>query len=376
MSGQLRKLETAGVRAPTDCWYALASSGSVGRESARPASARSSPRPLPPHRRTGRRARGPVCPPGLPAERRRPDGRHRPLRAVRLRLRHRRPVRPGPHPEPCPVRGGASPPTRCTSRTGWCGSGWASPAGHACTGCRICRGSPGRAGPPWPAGPSVAAGYLLLHENFADVTQVPFVAPEIAPAVLGAEPPPLDVVVTETTVTLHRSFPPAPLPGWQAELLGVGSRRVSRRLRTLLPLARRMGRPLGRRRRRQDPRAPPPGCGSPSSSPRSTPGAAACCGGQPRLRRRRRRRRGRCRRRVRGLLRAGRTAMETAQATLDLDGPGPEVNVAADVAALRVREIVSRMLAEEGAPPPGRDHDAPGPDAPDPTCRGDHPCPS
>jgi hypothetical protein len=43
-----------------------------------------------------------------------------------------------------------------------------------------------------------------------------------------------------------------------------------------------------------------------------------------------------------------RTAMETAQRTLDVDGPGPEVNVAADVAALRVREIVAGMLAEEG----------------------------
>jgi len=40
-------------------------------------------------------------------------------------------------------------------------------------------------------------------------------------------------------------------------------------------------------------------------------------------------------------------AMETAQAVLDTDGPGPEANVAADVAALKVREIVLAMLAEE-----------------------------
>ena len=66
----------------------------------------------------------------------------------------------------------------------------------------------------------VAAGFLLLHENFADVTQVPFVAPEIAPAVLAATTPPLEVVVTETTVELRREFPAAPLPGWQAEMLG------------------------------------------------------------------------------------------------------------------------------------------------------------
>ena len=44
------------------------------------------------------------------------------------------------------------------------------------------------------------------------------------------------------------------------------------------------------------------------------------------------------------------SAMETAQGVLDLDGPGPEVNVAADVAALKVREIVLAMLAEEGTP--------------------------
>jgi hypothetical protein len=40
-------------------------------------------------------------------------------------------------------------------------------------------------------------------------------------------------------------------------------------------------------------------------------------------------------------------AMETAQEVLDVDGPGPEVNVAADVAALKVREIVLAMLAAE-----------------------------
>lgn len=66
----------------------------------------------------------------------------------------------------------------------------------------------------------VLASFLLLHENFADVTQVPFVAPEIAPAVLDTAPPPLDVVVSETSVSLHRDFPPAPLPAWQAEIVG------------------------------------------------------------------------------------------------------------------------------------------------------------
>jgi vanillate O-demethylase monooxygenase subunit len=65
----------------------------------------------------------------------------------------------------------------------------------------------------------VEAGFLLLHESFADVTQVPFVAPEIAPLVLQVAPPRLDVVVTETTVSLRRQFPPGPLPSWQAQAL-------------------------------------------------------------------------------------------------------------------------------------------------------------
>ena len=47
-------------------------------------------------------------------------------------------------------------------------------------------------------------------------------------------------------------------------------------------------------------------------------------------------------------------AMETAQQVLDVDGPGPEVNVSADVAALKVREIVLAMLAERDPADPSR----------------------
>lgn len=66
----------------------------------------------------------------------------------------------------------------------------------------------------------VAANYLLLHESFADVTKIPVLAPEIAPAALEATPP-LDVVVAERTVTLTRSFPPSPLLDWQIDALGI-----------------------------------------------------------------------------------------------------------------------------------------------------------
>jgi hypothetical protein len=43
-------------------------------------------------------------------------------------------------------------------------------------------------------------------------------------------------------------------------------------------------------------------------------------------------------------------ALQTMQEVIDRDGPAPEVNVSSDVAALRVRQIVQAMLAEENAP--------------------------
>ena len=66
----------------------------------------------------------------------------------------------------------------------------------------------------------VDAGFLLLHESFADVTKIPVLVPEVSPSVLRAAPPPLDVEVTETTVSLSRRYPPGRLPDWQARALG------------------------------------------------------------------------------------------------------------------------------------------------------------
>ena len=189
----------------------------------------------------------------------------------------------------------------------------------------------------------VAAGYLLLHENFADVTQVPFVAPELAPSVLGT-PTPLDVVVTETTVSLHREFPSAPLPQWQAELVSDGSSLFTTK---------------------QDAHFLSPAAWVDYWDVTSSTGATArmrftqlvtpITAGRSRV-----------------LWRVSRDfavdsasadarvselfadyysrvfrAMEIAQATLDSDGPGPEINVSADIAALKVRDIVLAMLAEE-----------------------------
>jgi vanillate O-demethylase monooxygenase subunit len=191
----------------------------------------------------------------------------------------------------------------------------------------------------------VAAGYLLLHENFADVTQVPFVAPDISPVVLGDAPPPLDVVVTETTVALHRTFPPAPLPAWQAKLLGAGQ---DQRYSTaqdaffLSPAAWvdhwDVTGPDGSTSRLRFTQLVTPVGGGASrvlwAVSRDFAVGDADAGSA-----------------VAAVFDDyyGRvmTAMETAQRVLDLDGPGPEVNVSADVAALKVREIVTLMLTEQ-----------------------------
>ena len=69
----------------------------------------------------------------------------------------------------------------------------------------------------------VNAGFLLLHESFADVTKIPVLDPSVSPSVLKALPPPLEVEVTETTVSLSRRYPPGRLPDWQARALGVAA---------------------------------------------------------------------------------------------------------------------------------------------------------
>ncbi|WP_395692398.1 Rieske 2Fe-2S domain-containing protein [Nocardioides sp.] len=227
-------------------------------------------------------------------------------------------------------------------------------------------GEPGRArlhrvpDLPWLAGAGwdtvgatteVAAGLLLLHENFADVTQVPFVAPEIAPAVLDGAPPPLDVVVTETTVELRRRFPPAPMPAWQAAMTGSGGRELATiqegyfvspalwvdhwdvadddgvvaRLRFTHLIT-----PVDEGRSRLHWRV-------------SRDFALGDADADEQMRTM-----------FADYYARVRTAMELTQRVIDTDGPGPEVNVGADVAGLRVREIVLAMLADEGVVPATR----------------------
>ena len=66
------------------------------------------------------------------------------------------------------------------------------------------------------------ASIRLMQDNFSDITHVAMVDPEIAPPALGAgPPPPLEVRVSETTMSFSRSYPPAPVAPWHAQLLGL-----------------------------------------------------------------------------------------------------------------------------------------------------------
>ena len=375
MSGQLHELRTAGVPAPTDCWYALVPSGSVGRELL---ALRALGRPVVLFRAN--------------------DGG---AVALEDRCAHRA----------YPLSAGAL--VDDTVRCGLCGFVYDTggqcvqvptqsrvPFGAAVTAYPtqeqdglvwVWFGEPGRArlhrrpDLPWLAGEGwetvagqteLGAGYLLLHENFADVTQVPFVAPEIAPAVLGAEPPPLDVVVTETTVTLHRSFPGRPaarMAGGPAR--GGPERAVHDRPGRLLPLSRRMGRPLGRH---------PGGGFSWPHRPVAVHAARhagrvgtqpPAVGGQPGLRRGRPHRGGRCGRRLRGLLPAGPDShgSRSGDSRSGRPGRGGERE-----RRRRCPQGPRDRLPHAGRAGPRGPHavtDAPGPDDPDPPPRRT-PCPN
>jgi vanillate O-demethylase monooxygenase subunit len=67
----------------------------------------------------------------------------------------------------------------------------------------------------------VAANYLLLHDNALDRTHFPFVHPRRIHRGYVERPPTLNIEVSETTVSDHRSFAPAPLADWQSEATGL-----------------------------------------------------------------------------------------------------------------------------------------------------------
>ena len=192
---------------------------------------------------------------------------------------------------------------------------------------------------------TTGANFLLLHENFADITHVAVVDPDLAPPVLSAGPVPLlEVEVTETTVSFRRDYPATPLAAWHAELLGrrpeesfvqheegrfvtpglwVDSWVVAagatadptfRFTHAVTPVDATSTRHIWRVSRNfaVDPRR------SEELGPRFT-----------------------------DYYRAVRDILETMQGVLSLDGPRADVSVAADAAALQVRRIVGRMVADE-----------------------------
>lgn len=68
---------------------------------------------------------------------------------------------------------------------------------------------------------TVAAGFMLLHENALDRTHFAFVHPDTAHrGYLEAEPP-LKIEVTETSVSYARDFPAGPLTAWQSTVTGL-----------------------------------------------------------------------------------------------------------------------------------------------------------
>jgi vanillate O-demethylase monooxygenase subunit len=189
------------------------------------------------------------------------------------------------------------------------------------------------------------ASFMLLHENFADITHVAVVDPSFAPPVLKAGPVPmLDVEVTETAVSFGRNYPPAPLAAWHAALLGAepdtvfaqrevgrfvspglwvdswevdlddGSTATFRFTHAVTPVNATSTRHVWRVSRNFAP-------GDETSAELSTLFADYY-------------------ERVRAIL-------ETMQGVLSLDGPRPDVHVAADAAAVQVRKIVHRMVADE-----------------------------
>ena len=189
----------------------------------------------------------------------------------------------------------------------------------------------------------------LLLDNFADITHVAHVDPEIAPPALGTgEPPPLQVTVSETTMRFARDYPPAPLADWQSRLLSLAPEAthpqreegefVSPGLwvdrwhvrveghgeadgtktflftHALTPVDERTTRHVWRVSRNFSPSAAAEGTLAPIFA--------------------------RYYARVRRVL-------ETMQRVVDEDGPRPEVRVSADAAASAVHRIMDRLVAEE-----------------------------
>jgi len=194
------------------------------------------------------------------------------------------------------------------------------------------------------------AGTLLLHENFADITHVAVVDPVIAPPVLSSGPVPrLDVEVTETSVAFSREYPPAPLAVWHAPLIGAadGEMFAQREEGRFVSPALWVDSWHVDSGRQSEPytfrftHAVTPVSATTTRhvwrvSRNFAPGEDTSAQLLPLFRE--------YYHRVRDIL-------ETMQHVLTVDGPRSDVRVAADAAAIQVRRIVGRMLADERTGP-------------------------
>ncbi len=192
------------------------------------------------------------------------------------------------------------------------------------------------------------ASIALMLDNFADITHVVHVDPDIAPPALDAAPPPLQVTVTETTMRFSRDYPPAQLADWNAQVLelpadAAHAQREEGELiapglwvdrwhitvaghgeadgthtfvftHTLTPVDEQTTRHVWRVSRNFSPSRAAEGTLAPIFERYYT--------------------------RVRDVL-------ETMQRMVDTDGRRPEVRVAADAAASAVRRIMERLVSEE-----------------------------
>ena len=186
----------------------------------------------------------------------------------------------------------------------------------------------------------------LLHDNFGDITHLATVAPAVAPPVLQAAPPPLEVQVTETTVSFSRDYDPARIAPWHAAMLGLPADATHRQRETgefitpglwvdgwdvyvegdptpktfrfthaLTPIDDHTTGHIWRVSRNFD------------RDEASTSDLARMLTGYYET--------------VKGIL-------ETMQRVIDTDGPAPTVSVSADAASLQVRKIMRRLVADEG----------------------------
>ncbi len=67
----------------------------------------------------------------------------------------------------------------------------------------------------------VDANYLTLHDNSLDFTHLPYVHKELSPPGYVTMPPPLDIAVSEFSVSYSRTFPTTRLPQWQLTATGL-----------------------------------------------------------------------------------------------------------------------------------------------------------